>query len=103
MDHLPYPANSAHDPLRVPFLLEAQTVLDCRTDRPIVRLGANVSSYHLPELTQKLQTWLHCGLISRCIGKGVAVWDFLSDRRLDSRHLPGLLRDNHLVIVLELV
>ena len=101
MDHLPYPANPAHDPLRVPLLLKAHTVVDCRASSPVGRLRASRRSHHLPELTRQLQKWLYFGLISRCIGINVAVQDFHSDQRLHSRHLPGLLRHNPIVNALE--
>jgi hypothetical protein len=97
MDHLPYPTNPAHSALHVPNLVNADAVIDCHADRPVHCWRANAKrrgASSLPELTRILQTWLYFGLVSRCIGKSVAVKDFLSDGRLSSEKLPGLLQGN---------
>ncbi|MCJ1228925.1 hypothetical protein MMC12_005589 [Toensbergia leucococca] len=97
MDHLPYPTNPVHAPLHVPNLVNADTVVNCHADRPVQRWRTEVrccGARSLRGLARRLQKWLYFGLISRSIGKSVAVQDFLSDGMLTSKHLPGLLRAN---------
>ena len=95
MEHLPYPSNAAHPPLRIPNLISAETVVDCCTQWPVDRWNQDASQRRarsLKERTKLLQQWLYFGLISRCIQEPVFVQDFSDDGQLNSKELPRLLR-----------
>lgn len=95
MDHLPYPSDPAQHRLEVSNLVDADEVIDCRSDSPHQQFKAAITSKApetLSDLTRVLQHWLYFGLISRCVGAGIAVWPFHDHGRLNSRTLPGLLQ-----------
>ncbi|MDI1486486.1 MAG: hypothetical protein OHK93_005716 [Ramalina farinacea] len=95
MDHLPYPSAPGQHRLEVSNLVDADEVIDCRSDSPHQQFKAAITSETpetLSDLTRVLQHWLYFGLISRCVGEGIAVWPFDDHGRLNSRTLPGLLK-----------
>ena len=87
MDHLPYPENPAHQPIRVPNFV-AVGVVACATDRPVDRWRKSarpLRAHNLLEQTTTLQKWLYFGLISRCTGEDVDVEAFNSRGTLVSQ------------------
>ncbi|KAI4159749.1 MAG: hypothetical protein L6R39_000306 [Caloplaca ligustica] len=104
MEHLPYPDNSPHPPIRVQLYIARTETVDCRhsiqdagsflarwvqyTTLP----GINEQNFH--ENVRRIQRWLYFGLISWATDEALRVEDFIGHGSLNSSGLPGLLREN---------
>ena len=102
MEHLPYPDNSPHRPLKVHCSIPRSEIVDCShgTQNAGSFIGRwaprttvpQLSEQNLKKTVRELQRWLYFGLISWSIDYPVGVHEFSREHSIDSTSLPQLLR-----------